>query len=65
MESIRPLCTVCHAKKSAIEHKNNSKAKRIAKKRAGLTKPKAKIAARGFDKTRTKGFDGKVRARNG
>ena len=29
--NLRPLCAQCHRPKSAIEHKNNAKAKRLAK----------------------------------
>lgn len=57
-ENIRPVCGICHRKKSAREHKNNSKAKRLAKGRA-LTqavldgthkRPPGKIKSRGFQK---------------
>jgi len=32
--NMRPVCRPCHAEKSAVEHKNNAKTKRIVKKRA-------------------------------
>lgn len=32
--NMRPVCRPCHAEKSAAEHKNNAKTKRIVKKRA-------------------------------
>jgi 5-methylcytosine-specific restriction endonuclease McrA len=34
-ENFRPLCSSCHARKSAREHRNNSKCKRVAKKHSG------------------------------
>ena len=34
--NLRPICTVCHKPKSATEHKNNAKAKRLAKARDEL-----------------------------
>ena len=37
----RPLCFLCHSKKSAREHRNNAKCKRVAKKHSGSGKPKA------------------------
>ena len=41
-ENFRPICTACHAKKSALEHKRNAKAKRLAAARlAPLHVPRA------------------------
>lgn len=66
VENLRPLCTDCHAAKSAREHKANCKAKRLARERAG--EPKRKRVSRplksaGFRKDVTRSFDGKVRPR--
>lgn len=62
--NFRPISPGCHARKSAREHKANSKAKRIVKKREGTMKRRGKpMQSRGFDKTLTKRFDGKVVAR--
>ena len=53
--NLRPLCHRCHAVKSAGEHKNNSKAKRLAQARAahaavlaGEPRKPGKIKSRGF-----------------
>ncbi len=61
-ENLRPVCIPCHAKKSAREHKNNAKTKRIQKKRA---KPSGNgsIKSRGFDKTLRKRMNGQVEKR--
>jgi hypothetical protein len=59
VENIRPVCVYCHRKKSAVEHKNNAKAKRIARK---ATEPKAPslLKSRGFDTKYSKRMDGRV-----
>lgn len=65
-ENIRPICSSCHRKKSAREHKSNSKAKRVAKARevhrAVLAKvmkrPEGKIKGAGF--TGWRKFDGSI-----
>lgn len=70
-ENLRPTCFSCNSQKGAVEHKNNSKAKRLSKARQAhdaivkreAEKPAGKIKSRGFDKTLTKRFDGKVVAR--
>lgn len=48
--NFRPIAPGCHARKSAREHKNNAKAKRIAKKNSGQVdpKPKRRIQGRAF-----------------
>jgi len=46
-ENLRPVCIPCHAKKSAREHKNNAKAKRLLKKHSQPT-PEGKIKSRPF-----------------
>lgn len=54
--NLRPLCHKCHAVKSANEHKNNAKTKRIVKKRAtpsgnGSIKSRPFQGSRKFDGT--------------
>jgi 5-methylcytosine-specific restriction endonuclease McrA len=53
--NLRPVCIPCHAKKSAREHKNNAKAKRLLKKHSN-PKPEGKIKSRPFQGSRK--FDG-------
>ena len=59
--NLRPVCIPCHAKKSAREHKNNAKTKRIQKKRA---KPSGNgsIKSRPFQGSRK--FNGEANWRN-
>ncbi len=67
----RPLCDPCHAKKSAREHKANWHCKRVAHDRAvheavlaGTHKREpSRLKSRGFDKTRSRKFGGKVVSR--
>ena len=61
-ENLRPVCIPCHAKKSAREHKNNAKAKRLQKKHSS-PKPPGKIKSRGFDKTLRKRMNGQTEKR--
>lgn len=69
--NLRPLCTQCHRPKSAIEHKNNAKAKRLAKAREELKavlsgekqKTLGSIRSRGFDKQWRKRMNGQVEKR--
>lgn len=61
-EGLRPVCIPCHARKSAREHRENSKAKRLAKKHSN-PKPPGKIKSRGFDKSLRKKMNGKVERR--
>lgn len=58
------LSFAAHAKKTARDIAAIAKAKRLAGEiKNGETKNP--IRSRGFDKTKTRGFDGKVRERNG
>lgn len=57
LDELRPLCIPCHAKKSAREHKNNAKAKRLAKKHSQPTPP-GTIKGRGFQGSRK--FNGEI-----
>ncbi len=69
--NLRPICTACHAKKSAREHVANCKAKRIAKAReahaavvARVTeRPAGSIKSRGFAKGLRRKMNGKVERR--
>jgi 5-methylcytosine-specific restriction endonuclease McrA len=55
------LCVPCHAIKTKVDNREAKKGRRIR----GDNKPRVKkaIPSRGFDRTKTKGFDGKVRKR--
>lgn len=57
------MCVACHKIKTRSDIKAISKVKRIRKREAGETKAKRKIQSRGFDRTKTRGFDGKTRDR--
>lgn len=49
IENWRPTCFGCNSRKGAIEHKNNAKAKRIAKKHSGQEqKPTRRLQGRKF-----------------
>ena len=61
--NLRPVCIPCHAAKSAREHKNNAKTKRIVKKRA-TPSGNGSIKSRGFDKTLRRKMNGQVEKRN-
>lgn len=63
--NLRPICHACHSRKSAGEHKWNSKAKRLAKARtemneviAGKKRAPGSIKSRGFTSWRK--FDGSI-----
>lgn len=46
-DNLRPICASCHRKKSAREHRNNAKCKRVAKKHSGQApKPGRRIQNR-------------------
>lgn len=67
------LCVPCHAEKTRTDNREAKKGRRIRglagqakrrKERGGSSiKGGAKLQSRGFDRTKTKGFDGKVRER--
>ena len=49
LDNWRPLCFGCNSAKGVVEHKNNAKSKRIAKKLSGHdAKPKRRIQGRAF-----------------
>jgi len=67
------LCVPCHAEKTRTDNREAKKGARIRgekgqrarrERRGGSSiKGGAKLQSRGFDRTKTKGFDGKVRER--
>jgi len=59
--NMRPVCKACHAIKSAREHKNNAKTKRIVKKRA-TPSGNGSIKSRPFQGSRK--FNGEINWRN-
>lgn len=59
VENLRPVCIPCHAKKSAREHKDNAKVKRVQKKHSN-PKPEGKMKSRPFDTKWRKKMNGKV-----
>lgn len=66
--NLEALCVDCHATKTKAEASARAKVNRIEKRAEGRMKPKRpipgpKLQSRGFDKTQTRGFNGKVRAR--
>ena len=67
--NLEALCVDCHALKTKAEASARAKVNRIEKKAEGRMKPKRpiggqKLQSRGFDKSRTKTFSGKVRPRS-
>lgn len=63
VKNIRPLCLHCHRDKSAREHKNNAKAKRLAAAREAHQrgeKKASRMKSRGFDTHLSKKFNGQV-----
>lgn len=57
-ENLRPICSSCHRKKSALEHKRNSKSKRIATAQAIHTAIVQKVMAKPVGKIKGGGFKG-------
>jgi 5-methylcytosine-specific restriction endonuclease McrA len=67
------LCVPCHAEKTRTDNWEAKKGARIrgekgqrarrAKRGGSSIKSASKLQSRGFDRTKTKGFDGKVRDR--
>lgn len=53
----------CNKIKTAADLKNIAKVKRLIAKEDGTRRPRKAIQSRGFDKTKSRGFDGKVRSR--
>lgn len=71
LENFRPICSACHRKKSAREHRNNAKAKRLAKARTAheavvkreADKARGSIKSRGFDKGLRRKMNGTIQQR--
>lgn len=61
VENLRPLCINCHKQKSAREHKNNAKAKRLLKKHSNPL-PEGSIKSRPFQGSRK--FNGQINWRD-
>lgn len=61
LEAVHPQ--PCHSSKTKADVKAIAKAKRLEKKSSPETRKPATMKSRGFQKTLTKGFDGKVRPR--
>lgn len=62
-DNLTAMCRYHHAQKTRLDVKMIAKAKRIQARENGTRRERPKIASRGFDKTKTKGFNGKVRDR--
>lgn len=64
--NLRALCPPCHRLKTAADQTRISKTKRMRKLRLDVPREPSKhpLKGRGFDETRTRGFDGKVRERD-
>jgi|ERR1700677_973008 len=60
--NLQALCPKCHLEKTKADVKAIAKAKRIARRETDGAKP-SRMRSRGFDKTKTRGFDGAVRPR--
>lgn len=63
LENWQLLCSPCHTRKTASDVKASAKGRRIRGEVGNG--PRKEIRSRGFDRTRSKGFDGKVRVRDG
>ena len=57
------LCKPCHTVKTGNDVKASAKGRRLRGEVGNG--PRKEIRSRGFDRTRSKGFDGKVRVRDG
>lgn len=57
-EAVRPLCSTCNKAKTANDATVRAKTKRIIYKQG--PRPPSRLKSRGFDKSRTRKFSGKV-----
>lgn len=64
-DNLEGLCVPHHKQKTAAEAKARGKVNRILKRQDGRMKAKRQITSRGFDKTRSKKFDGSVVVKKG
>jgi hypothetical protein len=62
-EHCQCLCDACDRAKFPTDMAAIGKSRRLAKREAGETKPKRPIKSAGFDRTKSRGMDGKVRDR--
>jgi hypothetical protein len=62
-KNLEGLCPGHHAAKTKAEAALRAKAKRREARDQGTRRARKPIASRGFDKSQTRGFDGKVRLR--
>lgn len=62
-KNLEGLCPAHHAAKTKAEASLRAKAKRREQRDQGTRRPRKPVASRGFDKSQTRGFDGKVRLR--
>jgi len=62
IENIRCLCGDCHREKSKFETKRRAHMDRIIEKRE-RPRPPSRLRSRGFDKTKTRKFNGIVEQR--
>ncbi len=63
-DNLQALCIPCHKIKSAQDIKRIRKAARIRQRIDGQRRKRKAILNGGFNKTLTRGFDGKVKARS-
>ena len=63
-KNLEGLCPAHHAAKTKAEASLRAKAKRREARDTGTRRARKAIPSRGFDKTQTRGFDGKVRPRD-
>lgn len=61
-ENVEPLCLPCHAVKTAADKAAAAKAKRLAGETCTARRGPP-IRSRSFDKTKSRGFDGRVKPR--
>jgi len=61
--NLRFLCADCDKPKTAKDKGNIAKVKRILAREDGTRRPRKPIRSRGFDKTKTRRFDGTVAPR--
>jgi 5-methylcytosine-specific restriction endonuclease McrA len=61
--NLQALCYTHHKAKTKADIKRIAKARRLRNKKPPDPNRLGQIRSRGFDKSKTKGFDGKVRAR--
>lgn len=62
-KNLEPLCDPHHAAKTRAEAALRAKANRIEKREKGTRRERKAIPSRGFDKSITRGFDGRIRPR--